>query len=76
MSDSVFYIQGGKSVKKRDVFLHSVVFLLAVLLLCGCSSAAASSVSATPDPEATERSTVYVDSMDTVMELSAFGSNC
>ena len=48
--------------------------LLFALLLCGCGKASAPQASAASDPEATERSTVYVDSMDTFIELSAFGS--
>ncbi len=52
--------------------LYSVVALgLLLALLCGCGSAAL----AAPDPEAAERSTIYVDSMDTFMELTAYGSN-
>lgn len=62
-------------MKKHGVFLNVVAVILSILLLGGCSSAAAGSVNATPDPEASERSTVYVDSMDTFIELSAFGSN-
>lgn len=45
--------------------------LVVVLLLCGCGTMA----TADDDPEAAQRSTVYVDSMDTFIELSAFGSN-
>ena len=51
------------------------VCLLLSILLCGCGSVGTAASAATPDPEAAERSTVYVDSMDTFMELSAFGSN-
>ena len=51
------------------------VFLLLLILLCGCASTGQTASAATPDPEAAERSTVYVDSMDTFIELSAYGSN-
>ena len=51
------------------------VCMLVSFLICGCGSTQASTASAAPDPEANERSTVYVDSMDTFIELSAFGSN-
>lgn len=51
------------------------VFLLLSVLLCACGSADSAASAATPDPQASERSTIYVDSMDTFMELSAFGSN-
>ena len=47
--------------------------LLSALLFSGCGKAPSPQASAAPDPEASERSTVYVDSMDTFIELSAFG---
>ena len=49
--------------------------LLISILLCSCASAETTAAAATPDPEAAERSTVYIDSMDTFIELSAYGSN-
>ena len=45
------------------------------LLLTGCNASESAQAKTTPDPEATERSTVYIDSMDTFIELSAYGSN-
>ena len=50
--------------------IRLLLLLLIAALLVGCGSAAASS-----DPEAEQKSTVYVESMDTFMELSAYGSN-
>ena len=52
--------------------------LLALLLLSGCRKPGTlfNSLSRnTPDPDAELKSTIYVDSMDTFMELSAYGSN-
>lgn len=46
------------------------LFVLSALLLCSCRSAAAA-----VDPEAEQKSTVYFESMDTFMELTAYGSN-
>ena len=48
--------------------------LLSLLLLCGCAAAGPLATAAASDPEAAERSTVYLDSMDTFIELSAFGA--
>lgn len=51
-------------------------FLLILSFLVGCALAESEAIpSATADPEAAERSTIYVDSMDTFMELSAYGGN-
>ncbi len=50
--------------------LWRIVLLLIAALLVGCGSAAASA----PDPEAEQKSTIYVFCMDTVMELSAYGA--
>ena len=50
------------------------VFMLFSILLCACGSADSAASAATPNPQASERSTIYVDSMDTFMELSAYGS--
>ena len=44
--------------------------LVVVLLLCGCGTMA----TAADDPEASQASKVYVDSMDTFIELTAYGS--
>ena len=56
-----------------------VVFLFLALFaqLCACGSASAQTAAPlkTSDPEAALRSTVYVDSMDTFIEMSAFGSH-
>ena len=57
----------------RSLIFVCILLLLTSLLL-GCQSAGAVNHS-TPDPEATERSTIYIDSMDTFIELSAYGSN-
>ena len=61
----------------RNRMLSSLIaLLLLTALLCGCASGALPAAEAAqPDPEAAERSTVYVDSMDTFMELTAYGSN-
>lgn len=58
---------------KGKSLLSSLLFF--ALLFCGCGNVPTPQASAAPDPEATERSTVYVDSMDTFIELSAFGSH-
>ena len=51
-------------------------FLLFSVLLSGCQSAGAADTGAPmSDPEAMEKSTIYVDSMDTFIEMSAYGSN-
>ena len=47
------------------------VLLAAALLLTGCGAAKP----AAQDPEAAERGYRYVDSMDTIIELTAYGSN-
>ena len=57
-------------MRNRRVLTALLSLVLALSLLCGCAGPA----SAVDDPEASERSTVYVDSMDTFIELSAFGS--
>ena len=51
----------------------ALALLLTAVLLCGCGSAAA--FSATADPEAEQKSTAYLESMDTMMELTAYGSH-
>ena len=70
----------GHQINKSDAFTGWArsflsVFMLFAILLCACGSADNAAFAATPDPQASERSTIYVDSMDTFMELSAFGSN-
>lgn len=50
------------------------LLLVLALLLCGCGAASSSAPSAAADPEAAERACRYVDSMDTVIELTAYGS--
>ena len=58
-----------KKTDKRSIL--SVLLGLALLLTaCGAASPAAG----TPDPEAAQRSYRYVDSMDTIIELTAYGS--
>ena len=57
-----------KTDKRR---LLSLLLGLA-LLLCACGAAKPSA--GTPDPEAALRSYRYVDSMDTIIELTAYGS--
>lgn len=47
-----------------------LLFLLIAALLVGCGSAAASG-----DPEAEQKSDIYVFCMDTTMRLTAYGSN-
>ena len=56
--------------------IGTIVCLVMILLLCSCGDETASA-EPTPgeDPQAEESSTIYVDSMDTFMELKAFGSN-
>lgn len=53
------------------------LLLLLAMLLCGCGSAVQppAQTEAPVDAEAEQRSTIYVDSMDTFMELTAYGSN-
>ena len=59
--------------RKRSRTICAV--LLMALLLTGCNASESAQAKTTPDPEATERSTVYIDSMDTFIELSAYGTN-
>lgn len=54
-------------MRKRIPLL--LFLLLCAALLVGCSSAAA-----TADPEADQKSKIYFESMDTIIELSAYGS--
>ena len=51
------------------------VCLWMFLSLCACGRQAPAAEAAEIDPQAGESSTVYVDSMDTFMELRAFGSH-
>ena len=60
------------SYLKRN--LSFLICLLLVFSFCACGSQT-ERAEATADPQAGESSTVYVDSMDTFMELRAFGSN-
>lgn len=52
-----------------------VMFLLALALLTGCGAASPTltGANAAADPEAAERGYRYVDSMDTIIELTAYG---
>ncbi len=61
-------------MKQRDNRSILSLLLVLALLLCGCGAAKAASPSATADPEAAERAYRYVDSMDTIIELTAYGS--
>jgi len=65
-------------VKRSATAWRLLTALLALLLLSGCGlpgNLAERFISKEPDPEAELKSTVFVDSMDTFMELSAYGSN-
>ena len=62
------------SYLKRNVSF--LICLLIIFSFCACGSPTErAEATATIDPQAEESSTVYVDSMDTFMELRAFGSN-
>ena len=61
-------------MKQRNNRSILSLMLVLALLLCGCGAAKAASPSATADPEAAERAYRYVDSMDTIIELTAYGS--
>ena len=61
-----------KPFKHKWAAVWAVALLVTLLAACGGTGAAEKP---TPDPEASEKSTIYVDSMDTFIELSAFGSN-
>lgn len=50
-------------------------FALSLLLLTGCASAPAGQRAAAAEPEADVSSTRHVEAMDTIMALSAYGSN-
>ena len=59
--------------EKRFIKLLSLLLALS-LLLCGCGAAKAESA-VTPDPEAEEKGYRLLESMDTIIELTAYGSN-
>lgn len=50
-----------------------LIFIL-LFLLSGCAASSGKNASATPESEANDSSTRYVEAMDTVMTLSAYGS--
>ena len=58
-------------INKRKKTILSLLLSLA-LLLAGCGAA---KPAAARDPEAAERGYRYVDSMDTIIELTAYGAN-
>ena len=59
--------------QRKEKGILSLLLVLA-LLLGGCGAASPSGASAAADPEAAERANRYVDSMDTIIELTAYGS--
>ena len=59
--------------QRKEKSILSLLLVLA-LLLGGCGAASPSGASAAADPEAAERANRYVDSMDTIIELTAYGS--
>ena len=61
---------------KRQLIPALSICLLVCFILCGCSSAgSAAQTSSAADPEANEKSYIFVDSMSTYMTLTAYGSN-
>lgn len=59
--------------QRKNRFLLSLLLALA-LVLGGCGAAMPAGHSATADQEAAERGYRFVDSMDTIIELTAYGS--
>ena len=58
---------------KRFKCITLLLLVLALLTGCGAASPALTGTNAAADPEAAERGYRYVDSMDTIIELTAYG---